>query len=311
MITTDGDLTSPVLTVIEAGNDTGRETVLPDQRTTDWIVRSGRRHRRVHFSIPAAKRLTNIAVFPPTTHQALEVPLDLHRTSSWKVGGTSTTLVFRSLQTIRIFVRGKRPRGSPGETIPHPHHHRRNGKGHGVHHRLAALTTARQTPVIPVITQGTEKVSIEAFRSEGVFPLAVELVEDHSLHEGGDGVAAGALLGGEILCLQAVAGILSHHLVDGPAVHIRKIILREISVVGPCLATQRNLGIRGFQHILAVILWIQQGQDGLEWMISLDLPLLVVPSRALMQTMLVLLEMVMPTYVPVISAHDLPGHPSI
>lgn len=311
MITTDGDLTSPVRTVIEAGKDTGRETVLPDQRTTDSIVRCGRRHPRVHFPIPAAKRLTNIAVFPPTTHQVLVVPLDLHRTSPWTVGGTSTTLVFRSLQTIRIFVRGKRPRGSPGETIPHPHHHRQNGKGHGVHHRLAAPTTVLQTLVIPVITQDTEKVSIEAFRSEGVFQLAVEPVEDHS-REGGDGVAAGALSGGGILCLQPVAGIpFHHHLVDGPAVRIRKIILREISVIDRCLATQHNLDIRGVQHIPAVILWIQQGQDGLAWMIPPDLPLLIVPYRALMQTMLALLEMVIPTCVPVINARDLPGHRSI
>ena len=310
MITTDGDLTSPVLTVIEAGNDTGRETVLPDQRTTDWIVRSGRRHRRVHFPIPAAKRLTNIAVFPPTTHQALEVPLDLHRTSSWRVGGTLTTLVFRSLQTIRIFVRGKRPRGSPGETIPHPHHHRRNGKGHGVHHRLAAPTTILQTPVIPVIIQDTEKVSIEAFQSEGVFQLAVDPVEDHS-HEGGHGVAAGALSGGGILCPQVVAGIPSHHLVDGPAVHIRKIILREISVIDPCLVTQHSLDIRGFHRILAAILWIQQGQNGLAWTIPPDLLLLIVPSQVLMQTMLAFLEMVIPTCVPVINARDLPGHLSI
>ena len=227
-----------LVTVKEEGTEIA--SVVPVQRTPVRIARYGRRHLRVRFLIPAAKEgLPNVVVFLSIIHRMHAVPLVLARTASKEV---------------------ERPIGSPEEMLPHRHHRHQNAKGHEAH-RLAVRITHLPTSnsaANPVITTKTAKVLVEGdFRSEDVSQVAVDSVEeDPDEGETGKGTNLVAWVHpkAEILYLLFVGGI-RYPPADGLAVHVRMIILTEISASGPRLSTQHGLWIQDILAVNPQVIW--------------------------------------------------------
>ena len=175
------------LVVTGKEEETGIEnaSVVLGPRTAVWIAWVGRRlHHRVRSLIVAAKgQLTSVVVgflsattTTTTTQRMHAVPLALSR--------RITEAAVIEIQNSIGCRRGKqteRPKESPGETLLHRHHRRRNAKGHEARH-LAAHTinppTLHSTDAIPVTNLNTAKDLGEDSRSEVVSQVVVDSVEE-------------------------------------------------------------------------------------------------------------------------------------